>query len=89
MIIQLGPVWISLVVLFVISMRYKRSLGLYGKLFDSVIGMIGFDADSLRRGLGGWVPTKNTGQDLLEEIRVLIISSLTRQMYSEKFLEVL
>ena len=42
MIIQLGPVWISLVVLFVISMRYKRSLGLYGKLFDSVIGMIGF-----------------------------------------------
>ena len=42
MIIQLGPVWISLMVLFVISMRYKRSLGLYGKLFDSVIGMIGF-----------------------------------------------
>ncbi len=40
--IQLGPVWISLVVLFVISMRDKRSLGLYGKLFDSVIGMIGF-----------------------------------------------
>ena len=42
MIIQLGPVWISLVVLFVISMRYKRSLGLYGKLFDSPIGMTGF-----------------------------------------------
>jgi peptide/nickel transport system permease protein len=41
MLTQLGPVWISLAVLFVISMRYKRSLGLYGKLFDSVIGMIG------------------------------------------------
>ena len=25
-----------------LSMRYKRRLGLYGKLFDSVIGMIGF-----------------------------------------------
>ncbi len=38
---QLMPVWISLVVLFVFSMRYKRKLGLYGKLFDSMIGMIG------------------------------------------------
>ena len=39
---QLGPVWISLLALFVVSMLYRRSLGLYGKLFDSVIGMIGF-----------------------------------------------
>ena len=36
------PVWISLVVLFALSIRYKRRLGLYGKLFDSTIGMIGF-----------------------------------------------
>lgn len=36
------PVWISLVVLFTLSFRYKRRLGLYGKLFDSMIGMIGF-----------------------------------------------
>ncbi|PWJ20446.1 ABC transporter permease [Jannaschia seohaensis] len=36
------PVWISLVVLFVASFYYKRKLGLYGKLFDSTIGMIGF-----------------------------------------------
>lgn len=40
--IQLLPVWISLVVLFAVSIRYKRKLGLYGKLFDSTIGMIGF-----------------------------------------------
>ncbi|RZO39722.1 MAG: ABC transporter permease [Rhodobacteraceae bacterium] len=39
---QLMPVWISLVVLFVLSILYKRRLGLYGKLFDSTIGMIGF-----------------------------------------------
>ena len=39
---QLIPVWISLVVLFVVSILNKRKLGLYGKLFDSVIGMIGF-----------------------------------------------
>ncbi|MCU9846543.1 ABC transporter permease [Defluviimonas sp. WL0024] len=36
------PVWISLVVLFAVSIRYKRRLGLYGKLFDSPIAMIGF-----------------------------------------------
>ncbi len=42
MFMQLGPVWISLIVLFTISITYKRKLGLYGKLFDSTIGMIGF-----------------------------------------------
>jgi len=36
------PVWTALVVLFIVSIRYKRRLGLYGKLFDSTIGMIGF-----------------------------------------------
>ncbi|SMX28089.1 Glutathione transport system permease protein GsiD [Pelagimonas phthalicica] len=40
--IQFTPVWIALIVLFAVSIRYKRRLGLYGKLFDSVIGMIGF-----------------------------------------------
>ena len=39
---QLIPVWIALIVVFVLSMTYKRRLGLYGKLFDSMIGMIGF-----------------------------------------------
>ena len=42
MFLQLGPVWISLIVLFTLSITYKRRLGLYGKLFDSTIGMIGF-----------------------------------------------
>lgn len=39
---QLFPVWIAMIALFSISIFYKRNLGLYGKLFDSKIGMIGF-----------------------------------------------
>lgn len=35
------PVWIALVVFFGVSLRFKRHLGLYGKLFDSTVGMIG------------------------------------------------
>ena len=36
------PVWLSLAALFAASMAFKRRLGLYGKLFDSTIGTIGF-----------------------------------------------
>ncbi len=39
---RLIPVWIALVALFAVSIMYKRRLGLYGKLFDSTVGMIGF-----------------------------------------------
>ena len=39
---QLTPVWIALVVTFAVSIIFKRRLGLYGKLFDSPIGMVGF-----------------------------------------------
>ena len=39
---QLIPVWIALIATFSISIYYKRNLGLYGKLFDSPIGMTGF-----------------------------------------------
>ena len=39
---QLTPVWAALIITFFVSIRYKRSLGLYGKLFDSTVGMIGF-----------------------------------------------
>ena len=39
---QLIPVWIALIATFSISIYYKRNLGLYGKLFDSPVGMIGF-----------------------------------------------
>ncbi|MDH5798303.1 MAG: ABC transporter permease [Paracoccaceae bacterium] len=42
MFIQFTPVWISLIIIFALSIRFKRKLGLYGKLFDSMIGMIGF-----------------------------------------------
>ena len=35
-------VWIALIVTFAVSIAFKRRLGLYGKLFDSPIGMIGF-----------------------------------------------
>jgi len=36
------PVWVALAVLFSVSFTFRRRLGLYGKLFDSPIGMIGF-----------------------------------------------
>ena len=36
------PVWIALLLTFGLSITYKRKLGLYGKLFDSTVGMIGF-----------------------------------------------
>lgn len=36
------PVWIALAVTFALSITFKRRLGLYGKLFDSIVGMIGF-----------------------------------------------
>ncbi|MEY8827781.1 ABC transporter permease [Sedimentitalea sp. XS_ASV28] len=39
---QFIPVWIALVILFTVSITFKRKLGLYGKLFDSPIGMVGF-----------------------------------------------
>ena len=36
------PVWIALVITFGLSINFKRRLGLYGKLFDSPVGMTGF-----------------------------------------------
>ncbi|MEO0678974.1 MAG: ABC transporter permease [Pseudomonadota bacterium] len=41
MFMQFIPVWIGLAVIFAVSIRYKRNLSLYGRLFDSPIGMIG------------------------------------------------
>jgi len=40
--LQFTPVWISLIAIFGLSITFKRKLGLYGKLFDSTVGMIGF-----------------------------------------------
>ena len=39
---RLWPTWLALIVTFALSITFKRRLGLYGKLFDSLIGMIGF-----------------------------------------------
>jgi len=39
---QLLPVWVAMVIVFALSIRFKRRLGLYGKLFDSNVGMVGF-----------------------------------------------
>lgn len=39
---QFLPVWVALIVTFTLSFFFKRHLGLYGKLFDSPVGMIGF-----------------------------------------------
>jgi peptide/nickel transport system permease protein len=39
---QFLPVWIALALTFALSIRFRRRLGLYGKLFDSTVGMIGF-----------------------------------------------
>ena len=38
---RLTPVWIALALLFALSIAWKRRLGLYGKLFDSPVGMVG------------------------------------------------
>ena len=39
---QFLPVWFALAATFAVSIAFKRRLGLYGKLFDSPVGMIGF-----------------------------------------------
>ena len=39
---QMLPVWIALILTFAVSIHFRRRLGLYGKLFDSTVGMIGF-----------------------------------------------
>lgn len=39
---QLLPVWISMFVVFTASITFKRKLSLYGRIFDSTVGMIGF-----------------------------------------------
>ncbi|TRD21856.1 ABC transporter permease [Palleronia caenipelagi] len=39
---RLLPVWIALVATLALSYTFRRRLGLYGKLFDSTIGTVGF-----------------------------------------------
>ncbi len=40
--IRFAPVWVALVATFALSSFFKRHLGLFGKLFDSPVGMVGF-----------------------------------------------
>ena len=39
---QFLPVWASMIVIFALSIQFRDRLGLYGKLFGSTIGMVGF-----------------------------------------------
>ncbi|PLS20276.1 ABC transporter permease [Neptunicoccus cionae] len=39
---QFIPVWVGMLVIFALSIMTKNKTGLYGKLFDSPIGMVGF-----------------------------------------------
>jgi peptide/nickel transport system permease protein len=39
---QFIPVWITMALTFGLSITFKRNLGLYGRIFDSTVGMIGF-----------------------------------------------
>jgi len=41
MAVQFIPVWVAMAIVYTGSIIYKRKLGLYGKLFDSPIGMFG------------------------------------------------
>ncbi|MGR3491321.1 MAG: ABC transporter permease, partial [Shimia sp.] len=54
------PVWIALIVTFTLSIIFKRKLGLYGKLFDSPIGMVGFGLVMFwvfTAAFAGWIMT--------------------------------
>ena len=42
MAVQFLPVWTLLIASFALAIRFKRRLGLFGKLFDSPVGMAGF-----------------------------------------------
>lgn len=60
---RLAPVWATIVVVFALSIAFKRNLGLYGRLFDSPIGMVGFAlvlfwvATAFCTGVLGWIAT--------------------------------
>jgi len=64
------PVWIALIITFTASITYKRRLGLYGMLFDSTIGMIGFGIvmfwvfTAVFVGLFDWIAT----HDYLQQV---------------------
>ena len=65
------PVWSVLVLVFILSIQFKRRLGLYGKLFDSPIGMIGFGIVmfwSFTAIFAGWIVTHGP-LDVISQLR--------------------
>ena len=42
MAMQFLPVWVGMAAVIALSLTFRRRLGLYGKLFDSKVGMVGF-----------------------------------------------
>lgn len=42
MAVQFAPVWAAITLVFALSIAFKRRLALYGKLFDSPVGMTGY-----------------------------------------------
>ncbi len=40
--VQFLPVWAAMALVFAVSIRWKRRLGLYGRVFDSRVGTLGF-----------------------------------------------
>ncbi|WP_210528298.1 ABC transporter permease [Rubellimicrobium arenae] len=57
------PVWVALILTFTLSIAYSPHLGLYGRLFDSTVGKIGFGLvmfwvfTALSVGVFGWIAT--------------------------------
>jgi len=41
LLIRFLPVWIAMIATFALSVTFRKRLGLYGKLFDSTVGMVG------------------------------------------------
>jgi peptide/nickel transport system permease protein len=67
---QMLPVWIALIITYALSITFKRKLGLYGKLFDSTVGMIGFGIVMfwVFTGVMGGVFDMLTTQDSLSQV---------------------
>jgi len=40
--LQFWPVWLALLAVFAVSLYYRRRTGLYGRLFEGPLGMVGF-----------------------------------------------
>ncbi|MEM9791606.1 MAG: ABC transporter permease, partial [Pseudomonadota bacterium] len=69
-IVQFTPVWIGIVVIMGASAYFKQRLSLYGRLFDSPVGMVGL-ALVLFWALTALFADQIATMDPLEQFRVL------------------